>query len=73
MGKTLERFINNNNCYYLIIFTEFFYLGLQIFSSPFSYVHADPDFVSTQRKSLSSLEFIDILYAGYDGFKLNFF
>uniref|UniRef100_A0A1I7XKT6 SRCR domain-containing protein n=1 Tax=Heterorhabditis bacteriophora TaxID=37862 RepID=A0A1I7XKT6_HETBA len=40
--------------------------GLQIFNSPFTYVNADPDLVSVQKESKSRLEFIDILYAGYD-------
>ena len=40
---------------------------MQIYSSPFQYVPADPDMVSLQRESLSRLEYIDILYAGYDG------
>uniref|UniRef100_A0A7E4VD53 SRCR domain-containing protein n=1 Tax=Panagrellus redivivus TaxID=6233 RepID=A0A7E4VD53_PANRE len=41
--------------------------GLQIYSSPYHYVHDDPDYVSVARESNSRLEFIDILYAGYDG------
>lgn len=45
--------------------------GLQIYSSPFSYVPNDPDMVSAQRESKSRLEFIDILYAGYDGYSRN--
>ncbi|CAJ0963174.1 unnamed protein product, partial [Mesorhabditis belari] len=41
--------------------------GLQIYNSPFGYVNADPDGVAVQRESASRLEFIDILFAGYDG------
>ncbi|CAI4225131.1 unnamed protein product [Auanema sp. JU1783] len=45
--------------------------GLQIFNSPFYYVNADPDMVAVQKESASRLEFIDILYAGYDGVSKN--
>uniref|UniRef100_A0AC35G591 SRCR domain-containing protein n=1 Tax=Panagrolaimus sp. PS1159 TaxID=55785 RepID=A0AC35G591_9BILA len=41
--------------------------GLQIFNSPYHYVHLDPDMVSVARESNSRLEFLDIRYAGYDG------
>ena len=41
--------------------------GIQIFNSPYHFVHDDPDMVSVMRESDSRLEFIDILYAGYDG------
>ncbi|VDN17186.1 unnamed protein product [Gongylonema pulchrum] len=41
--------------------------GLQILSSPFTFVSSDPDLVSVHRESISRLEFLDILYAGYDG------
>lgn len=41
-------------------------LGLQIYNAPYKYVNADPDMVAVQRESYSRLEFIDILYAGYD-------
>ncbi|KAI6213056.1 hypothetical protein M3Y94_00104200 [Aphelenchoides besseyi] len=44
---------------------------LQIYSSPFHYVPSDPDLVSAQRESDSRLEFVDILYAGYDGYSKN--
>ncbi|CAD6189691.1 unnamed protein product [Caenorhabditis auriculariae] len=45
--------------------------GLQIFNSPFTYVNSDPDMVSVNRESYSRLEFIDILFAGYDGVTKN--
>ncbi|CAJ0561234.1 unnamed protein product, partial [Mesorhabditis spiculigera] len=45
--------------------------GLQILNSPFGYVNADPDNVAVQRESASRLEWIDILYAGYDGASKN--
>ncbi|KAE9417892.1 hypothetical protein Angca_003498, partial [Angiostrongylus cantonensis] len=41
--------------------------GVQIFNSPYTYVSADPDHVAVQKESLSRMEFVDILYAGYDG------
>uniref|UniRef100_A0A183C0J1 SRCR domain-containing protein n=1 Tax=Globodera pallida TaxID=36090 RepID=A0A183C0J1_GLOPA len=41
--------------------------GIQLFHSPFTFVPADPDGVAVQRESLSRLEFVDILYGGYDG------
>ncbi|PIO74911.1 hypothetical protein TELCIR_03075 [Teladorsagia circumcincta] len=41
--------------------------GVQIYNSPYTYVSADPDQVAVQKESLSRLEYIDILYAGYDG------
>ena len=41
-------------------------LGLQIYNAPYKYVNADPDMVAVQRESHSRLEFIDILYSGYD-------
>ncbi|KAJ1365163.1 hypothetical protein KIN20_025393 [Parelaphostrongylus tenuis] len=41
--------------------------GIQIFNSPYTYVSADPDHVAVQKESLSRMEFVDILYAGYDG------
>ncbi|CAI2352995.1 unnamed protein product [Caenorhabditis sp. 36 PRJEB53466] len=45
--------------------------GIQILNSPFHYVNSDPDLVSVNRESNSRLEFIDILYAGYDGASKN--
>uniref|UniRef100_A0A1I7S6R3 SRCR domain-containing protein n=3 Tax=Bursaphelenchus xylophilus TaxID=6326 RepID=A0A1I7S6R3_BURXY len=45
--------------------------GIQIFNSPFYYVPNDPDMVAAQRESHSRLEFIDIMYAGYDGYTKN--
>ncbi|CAP36001.2 Protein CBG18580 [Caenorhabditis briggsae] len=41
--------------------------GIQILNSPFHYVNSDPDLVAVNRESNSRLEFVDILYAGYDG------
>lgn len=49
----------------------FHYSGLQIYHSPFGYVPADPDGVALQRESHTRLEFVDILYAGYDGISRN--
>ncbi|VDK18325.1 unnamed protein product [Anisakis simplex] len=40
--------------------------GLQILSSPFKFVPSDPDMVSVHRESFSRLEYVDILYAGYN-------
>ncbi|PIO57553.1 hypothetical protein TELCIR_21033, partial [Teladorsagia circumcincta] len=40
--------------------------GVQIYNSPYTYVSADPDQVAVQKESLSRLEYMDILYAGYD-------
>ncbi|KJH48098.1 scavenger receptor cysteine-rich domain protein [Dictyocaulus viviparus] len=40
--------------------------GIEIFNSPYKYVSADPDQVAVHKESLSRLEFVDILYAGYD-------
>ncbi|VDM08815.1 unnamed protein product [Wuchereria bancrofti] len=40
--------------------------GLQIFSSSLQYVNSDPDMVALHQESTSKLEFVDILYAGYD-------
>ncbi|KAL3080364.1 hypothetical protein niasHT_038404 [Heterodera trifolii] len=40
--------------------------GVQLYHSPFTYVPLDPDDVAVQRQSLSRLEFVDILYAGFD-------
>uniref|UniRef100_A0A915M244 SRCR domain-containing protein n=1 Tax=Meloidogyne javanica TaxID=6303 RepID=A0A915M244_MELJA len=40
--------------------------GLHIFHSPYGYVPADPDGVALQKESHSRLEFLDILFAGYD-------
>ncbi|CAB3397311.1 unnamed protein product [Caenorhabditis bovis] len=45
--------------------------GIQLFNSPFHYVRSDPDLVAVNRESDSRLEFIDILYAGYDGVTKN--
>uniref|UniRef100_A0A0N4ZT88 SRCR domain-containing protein n=1 Tax=Parastrongyloides trichosuri TaxID=131310 RepID=A0A0N4ZT88_PARTI len=41
--------------------------GIQIINSQFSYANDDPDEVSTVKKSLSRLDFVDVMYAGYDG------
>ncbi|VDM97331.1 unnamed protein product [Onchocerca ochengi] len=41
--------------------------GLQILSSSSQYANSDPDMVALHQESTSRLEFIDILYAGYDG------
>lgn len=41
--------------------------GLEILSSPYTFVGSDPDMVAMQRESLSRLEYIDIMYAGYNG------
>ena len=41
--------------------------GLQIYNSPYHFVYQDPDGVSVARESNSRLEFIDIMFAGYDG------
>ncbi|KIH52296.1 hypothetical protein ANCDUO_17603, partial [Ancylostoma duodenale] len=41
--------------------------GIQIYNSPYTYVSADPDHVAVQKESLSRMEYVDILYAGYDG------
>lgn len=54
--------------YNLLLLLFFLILGLQIYSSPFDYNPADPDMVAVQRESRSRLEFVDILYAGYDGY-----
>lgn len=68
IGKVVLFIINIVTKIFIKKFINFFFiLGLQIYNSPFSYVYSDPNFVSTQRESLSRLEFIDILYAGYDG------
>ncbi|EGT45297.1 hypothetical protein CAEBREN_07064 [Caenorhabditis brenneri] len=45
--------------------------GIQILNSPFHYVNSDPDLVAVNRESNSRLEFVDILYAGYDGVNKN--
>ncbi|KIH45664.1 hypothetical protein ANCDUO_24294, partial [Ancylostoma duodenale] len=42
-------------------------IGIQIYNSPYTYVSADPDHVAVQKESLSRMEYVDILYAGYDG------
>jgi hypothetical protein len=42
-------------------------IGIQLYNSPFTYVHEDPDMVSVQRQSYTRMEYIDILFAGYDG------
>lgn len=36
-------------------------------SSSLQYVNSDPDMVALHQESVSKLEFVDILYAGYDG------
>uniref|UniRef100_A0A1I7V5P0 Beta_helix domain-containing protein n=1 Tax=Loa loa TaxID=7209 RepID=A0A1I7V5P0_LOALO len=36
-------------------------------SSSLQYVNSDPDMVALHQESISKLEFVDILYAGYDG------
>uniref|UniRef100_A0A915PUQ6 SRCR domain-containing protein n=1 Tax=Setaria digitata TaxID=48799 RepID=A0A915PUQ6_9BILA len=41
--------------------------GLQILSSAIQYATSDPDMVALHQESISKLEFVDILYAGYDG------
>ncbi|CEF63163.1 SRCR domain and Parallel beta-helix repeat and Pectin lyase fold/virulence factor domain and Pectin lyase fold domain and C-type lectin-like domain and C-type lectin fold domain and SRCR-like domain-containing protein [Strongyloides ratti] len=40
--------------------------GIQIINSPFTFVNEDPDEVSLIRKSYSRLDYVDIMYAGYD-------
>ncbi len=46
-------------------------LGLQFYGIPYEYVNSDPDMVSVQKQSLSRLEYIDIKFAGYDGYAYN--
>uniref|UniRef100_A0AC35U2L2 Beta_helix domain-containing protein n=1 Tax=Rhabditophanes sp. KR3021 TaxID=114890 RepID=A0AC35U2L2_9BILA len=41
--------------------------GIHIYNSPFTMTNEDPDDVSLMRKSLSRLDYVDVMYAGYDG------
>ncbi|VBB30847.1 unnamed protein product [Acanthocheilonema viteae] len=56
-------------CWGVPVFLEWqkHWKGLQILSSSLQYVNSDPDMVALHRESTSRLEFVDILYAGYDG------
>uniref|UniRef100_A0A158R482 SRCR domain-containing protein n=1 Tax=Syphacia muris TaxID=451379 RepID=A0A158R482_9BILA len=45
--------------------------GLQIISSSYKYFVSDPDEISLHKESTSRLEYIDILYAGYDAASKN--
>ncbi|KAK0410181.1 hypothetical protein QR680_004996 [Steinernema hermaphroditum] len=40
--------------------------GLQIINSPYKYVYSDPDMVAFHKESLSRLEYVDIMFGGYD-------
>lgn len=53
------------------IFGVYLIVGLQILSSSLKYVNSDPDMVALHQESISRLEFIDVLYAGYDRFVMN--
>ncbi|VDN88210.1 unnamed protein product [Brugia pahangi] len=57
------------HCWGIPVFleSEKHWKGLQIFSSSLQYVNSDPDMVALHQESTSKLEFVDILYAGYDG------
>lgn len=45
---------------------QFHWRGIRFVDAPWTYIKSDPDNVSVQKRSLSSLQHVDIFYAGYD-------